>query len=83
MATIGELNEILLKLLYLVSFVLIFLSSVIFLFRLMHLFTASVRNGFQNFTRVLLKSNAVRSWWFAVLCISLLAFELLGRYLGR
>ena len=36
MATIGEVNEILLKLLYLVSFLLIFLSSVIFLFRLTH-----------------------------------------------
>jgi hypothetical protein len=83
MATIDEVNEILLKLLYLVSFVLIFLSSAIFLFRLTHLFMASVCNGFQNFTRMLLKSNAVRSWWFAVLCVSLLVFEFLGRYLGR
>ena len=83
MATISEVNEVLLKLLYLFSFVLIFLSSVIFLVRLTRLFMASARNGFQDFTRMVLKSNAVRSWWFAVLCVSLLAFEFLGRYLGR
>jgi len=83
MATISEVNEVLLKLLYLFSFVLIFLSSVIFLVRLTRLFLASARDGFQDFTLMVLKSNAVRSWWFAVLCISLLAFEFLGRYLGR
>jgi ABC-type sulfate transport system permease subunit len=83
MATISEVNEILLKLLYLLSFVLIFLSSVIFLVRLTRLFMESTRNGFQDFTRMVLKSDAIRSWWFAVLCISLLAFEFLGRYLGR
>ncbi len=83
MATISEVNEVLLKLLYLFSFVLIFLSSVIFLVRLTRLFVASARDGFQDFTGMVLKSDAVRSWWFAVLCISLLAFEFLGRYLGR
>jgi hypothetical protein len=83
MATISELNEIILKLLYLLSFTLIFVSSVVFIVRLARLFIASSRDGFQCFTRLALKSDAVRSWWFAVLCFSLPAFEFLGQYLGR
>lgn len=83
MATIHDLNEILLKFLYLISYAMVFVTTLVILTRMIQIFIKNANNGFAGFTNLLLNSNAVRSWWFVLFCLSLIVSQFLGNYLGR